>query len=171
MTELGPQARAGMPAEAVDSASVVIFAGPYGAWPDFARAHLDALHGKTVIDAANPYAARDGAIVDAVAQNSQGSGVYTAHLLPGVHVVKAFNTIYWVDLLNQAHCEGDRLAMPMAGDHQAAKDVATQLAEDAGFDPVWVGGLARSADLDPSSPIYAKSMTAPQVRATLGITP
>lgn len=169
LAELGPHARAGSAAEAVQSAPVIVFAGPYGAWPEFARGHLDALHGKTVIDAANPYAARDGAIVEAVSHTGQGSGVYTAHLLPGVHVVKAFNTIYWVDLLNQAHRQGELLAMPMAGDHGAAKDVADQLARDAGFEPVWVGGLARSADLDPGSPIYAKSMTAAQVRETLGI--
>jgi len=169
LAELGPDARAGSPAEAVRAASVIAFAAPYGVWPEFARAQLDALQGKTVIDAANPYAARDGAIVDAIAHTGCGSGFYTAHLLPGAYVVKAFNTIYWVDLLDLAHREGERLAMPMAGDHDAAKDVVAQLARDAGFDPVWVGGMARSADLDPDSPIYAKSMTAAQVRATLGL--
>jgi len=169
LADLGPHARAGSPAEAVQSAPVIVFAGPYGAWPEFARAQLDGLQGKTVIDAANPYLARDGAIVEAIAHTGHGSGVYTAHLLPGVHVVKAFNTMYWVDLLNLAHRDGERLAMPMAGDHGASQDVVAQLARDAGFDPVWVGGLARSADLDPNSPIYAKSMTAAQVRTALGL--
>lgn len=169
--ELGSRAAAGSLAEAVRSAPLLVFAGPYGAWPEFARGHLGALKGKTVVDAANPYPARDGAIVEAVAHTGGGSGTYTAHLLPGVHVVKAFNTIYWADLLHKAHREGERLAMPMAGDHDAAVAMVSRLARDAGFDPVWLGGLARSAELDPGSAIYAKSMTASQVLAKLGIAP
>jgi 8-hydroxy-5-deazaflavin:NADPH oxidoreductase len=96
-----------------------------------------------------------------------GAGTYTAHLLPDVHVVKAFNSVYWVDLRDQAHRPAPRLGMPMAGDHQAVCGVVAQLATDAGFEPVWVGGLARSAALDPGSDIYAKSWTAAQIRAAL----
>jgi 8-hydroxy-5-deazaflavin:NADPH oxidoreductase len=167
LAELGGAARAGSADEAACSAEVLVFAGPYGAWPEFARENLDTLEGKVVVDAANPYAARDGAIVDAVAHMGGGAGTYTAHLLPGAHLVKAFNSMYWVDLRDQAHRAGERLAMPMAGDHDAANGVVAQLATEAGFDPVWVGGLARSAALDPGSAIYAKSMTAAQVRAAL----
>lgn len=167
LLDLGNAAQAGTAAEAARSASVLIFAGPYGAWPEFARTQLDALKGKTVIDAANPYAERDGAIVDAVIHMGGGAGTYTAHLLPGVRVVKAFNSVYWVDLRDQAHRPGERLGMPMAGDYATANDVAAQLATDAGFDAVWVGDLARSAVLDPGSSIYAKSMTAAKLRAAL----
>jgi 8-hydroxy-5-deazaflavin:NADPH oxidoreductase len=167
LAELGASAQAGSASEAVRSAEVLVFAGPYGAWPEFARENLDALKGKVVVDAANPYAARDGAIVEAVAHMGGGAGSYTAHLLPGAQVVKAFNSIYWVDLRDHAHRAGERLAMPMAGDHDAAKGVVAQLATEAGFDPVWIGALARSAALDPGSAIYAKSMTAAQVRAAL----
>lgn len=167
LAELGGAARAGSADEAACSAEVLVFAGPYGAWPEFARENLDTLKGKVVVDAANPYAARDGAIVDAVAHMGGGAGTYTAHLLPGAHLVKAFNSMYWVDLRDQAHRAGERLAVPMAGDHDAANGVVAQLATEAGFDPVWVGGLARSAALDPGSAIYAKSMTAAQVRAAL----
>jgi 8-hydroxy-5-deazaflavin:NADPH oxidoreductase len=167
LAELGSAARAGSAAEATHSAQVLVFAGPYGAWPEFARTQLDALKGKVVVDAANPYAARDGAIVDAVTHMGSGAGSYTAHLLPGAHVVKAFNSVYWLDLRDQAHRAGERLAIPMAGDHEAACGVVAGLAADAGFDPVWVGGMARSAALDPGSAIYAKSMTAAQIRVAL----
>lgn len=169
LAELGGAARVGTAAEAARSAKVLVFAGPYGAWPEFARAQLDALKGKVVVDAANPYADRDGAIVDAVAHMGGGAGTYTAHLLPGARVVKTFNSVYWVDLRDQAHRAGERLAMPMAGDHEAACSVVAGLAADAGFDPVWVGGMARSAALDPGSAIYAKSMTAAQVRTALNL--
>jgi 8-hydroxy-5-deazaflavin:NADPH oxidoreductase len=169
LAELGPSAQAGSAAEAAGGAEVLVFAGPYGAWPEFARENLGALKGKVVVDAANPYAARDGAIVDAVAHMGGGAGTYTAHLLPGVQVVKAFNSVYWVDLRDQSHRAGERLAMPMAADQEAANTVVAQLAADAGFEPVWVGDLARSAALDPGSAVYAKSMTAAQVRAALNL--
>ncbi len=59
--------------------------------------------------------------------------------------------------------------MPIAGEDSKALVTAATLAHEAGFDPVVVGGLDRSIDLDPGSPIYAKSMTAEQVRVTLGL--
>ena len=124
---------------------------------------------KTVVDTANPYAARDGELATSIAASGGGSGSYTAHLLPGAHVVKAFNTVYWMDLRDQANRQGELLAMPIAGDDGLAVELATQLAQSAGFEPVLVGALARSAELDPGSPIYAKSMTAAQVRSTLKI--
>jgi 8-hydroxy-5-deazaflavin:NADPH oxidoreductase len=167
LAELGPAAQAGTPRDAARAGTVLVFAGPYGAWPEFSRAHLDALKGKLVVDAANPYAARDGAVVGAVAHMGGGAGSYTAHLLPGAQVVKAFNSVYWMDLRDQAHRAGEPLGMPMAGDHDAAIGVVAQLATEAGFEPVWVGGMARSAVLDPGGAIFAKSMTAAQIRAAL----
>jgi 8-hydroxy-5-deazaflavin:NADPH oxidoreductase len=167
VSELGSHASAGDAAQAIHFGDVVVFAGPYSAWPELARANLSAMKDKIVVDAGNPFPARDGAITDAVLHMGGGSGTYTAHLLPGARVVKAFNTVYWTDLRDKAHQTGEQLAMPMAGDHDAANDVVAQLAKDAGFDPVWVGGLARSAALDPGSAIYAKSFTARQVRKAL----
>lgn len=167
LAELGDNARAGTVAEAIDSATLIVFAGPYGALPDLARDYLQALKGKTLVDAANPYRNRDGALADAAIEAAGGSGSYTAGLLPGVQVVKAFNTVYWLDLRDKAHRAGERLAMPLAGDDPAAVARVMQLAKDAGFDPVAVGGLSQSARLDPGSPIYAKSLTAAGVRTTL----
>jgi len=82
-----------------------------------------------------------------------------------------FHTGYRADLLNRVNCPAAPLAIPMAGDRDAAKDVVATLAKKAGFDPVKVGGLACFADLDPGSRVDAKSMTAAEVRATLGIEP
>lgn len=169
VAELGPDASVRTAANAAEFGEVVVFAGPYGAWPEFADQSGAALSGKVVLDAANPYGERDGAIVEAVAKSGRGSGAYTAGFLPGAHVAKAFNTIYWVDLRDLAHRAGEQLAMPIAGDVADAIEVAETLARDAGFDPVVVGGLNRSAELDPGSPIYAKSFTAAQVRELLSL--
>jgi predicted dinucleotide-binding enzyme len=171
LAELGSGASAGSAREAAEFGDVVLYAGPYGAWPEFARDAGEILRGKVVADAANPYSERDGAIADAVAQSGQGSGAYTASLLPGAHVVKAFNTIYWMDLRDKAYRPGTLLAMPLAGDGDSALSSIAALAIDAGFEPVIVGGLNCSGSLDPGSPIYAKSFTAAEVRAVLRLPP
>jgi 8-hydroxy-5-deazaflavin:NADPH oxidoreductase len=169
LDELGSGASAGSARAAAAFGQVVIYAGPYGAWPQVAQDILSSVQGKVVADAANPIAERDGAIVDAVARLGKGAGAHTARLLPGAHVVKAFNTIYWVDLRDKAFAPEALLAMPMAGDDPTALEIVTELARDAGFEPVIVGGLSQSANLDPDSPIYAKSYTAPQLRAVLSL--
>ncbi len=167
LTELGASASVSSARDAAQFGEVLVFAGPYGAWPDFATEAKDILRGKVVADAANPYAQRDGAIVEAVAKSGYGSGKYTASLLPDSHVVKAFNTIYWVDLRDKAYQPRELLAMPIAGDDTSALTTISALASDAGFEPVIVGGLDKSAFLDADSPIYAKSFTAAEVRKAL----
>jgi hypothetical protein len=162
-------ADAGTPAEAAAFGEAVIFAGPFGAWPEFARQNAAVLEGKAVIDASNPYPDRDGPMAAEVVASGQGSAAYVAALLPGARLVQAFNTVYWIDLRDQAGRAGERLAMPIAGDDAGALAIARALARDAGFDPVVVGGLDRSIDLDLGSPIYAKSMTAAAVRTILGL--
>ena len=167
LDELGSSASAGSALAAAAYGEVVVYAGPYGAWPQVAEDIASSVQGKVVVDAANPYPERDGVIVDAVAKFGHGAGSYTASLLPGANVVKAFNTIYWVDLRDKAFAPGQLLAMPMAGDDAAGLKAIADLATDAGFEPVVIGGLVRSADLDPASPIYAKSFTVEQVHAAL----
>lgn len=169
LAEIGQAAGAGTPRSAVEFADVLVFAGPFGLWPDFATEFGDLLAGKVVIDAANPYPARDGAVAEAATRNGEGSAVYVARLLPNASIVKSFNTVYWVDLRDQAGRVGEKLAMPMAGDDSGALSVTGDLARDAGYDPVIVGGLDRSCELDPGSRIYAKSLTAAQVRTRLGL--
>ncbi|MEI8144422.1 MAG: NAD(P)-binding domain-containing protein [Alphaproteobacteria bacterium] len=171
LVELGSSASVGSARDAAEFGEVVVFAGPYGAWPRVVEDAKDVLVGKIVVDAANPYGARDGAIVEAVSKSGKGSALFTASLLPGARVIKAFNTIYWVDLRDKAHQPGALLAMPIAGDDASAVSQIAILATDAGFEPVIVGGLDQSIALDPGSPIYAKSFTASKVREVLNLPP
>lgn len=157
-------------AEAVLFADVVIFAGPFGILPAFAADHAESLTGKVVVNAANPIADRDGAVAATLVSSGKGSARFVAGLMPQSEVVQSFNTVYWLDLRDQAGRPGERLAMPIAGDSARGTAVASRLAVDAGFDPVIVGGLDRSVDLDPGSAIYAKSLTAAAVRQALGLT-
>ena len=48
-----------------------------------------------------------------------------------------------------------------------ARRFDVRLVEDAGFDPVVVGGLARAREFDAGTPVYVKGLTAAQLKAAL----
>lgn len=71
--ELGPQSRAGTPAEAIAFGNAVLIAVPYKAYPELGREHAASLKGKVVIDAGNAVKARDGAVADEVERDGIGA--------------------------------------------------------------------------------------------------
>jgi 8-hydroxy-5-deazaflavin:NADPH oxidoreductase len=165
----GPGARAGRPGEAAAFGDVVLVAVPYGSLPDVGRDHGATLRGKIVIDCGNPREDRDGPMAnDAI---TRGTGVASADYLPGTRLVRAFNAISYVMLERDAHRDGERIGIPIAGDDGAAVEVTASLAQDAGFDPVVVGPLARARDFDRGTPVYVRGLTARQLREALGLPP
>ena len=80
-------------------------------------------------------------------------------------VVKAFNSVYFKTLLSEAHRDGDRVGIPLAGDDADAVQIAAQLVRDAGFDPVVVGTLARGREFQPNTAPYNTGMSGRQLRA------
>jgi hypothetical protein len=87
----------------------------------------------------------------------------------GHPVIKAFNNIYAQHLLELGKLKGapGRIALPLAGDDRAAKDVVMQLVEELGFDAVDAGGLGESWRQQPGSPVYGKDFDAAGVRRAL----
>jgi hypothetical protein len=164
---LGPRARAGRPREAADFGEVVLVSVPYHAVPQIGRDLANELAGKVVLETGNPYPSRDGEM--AVKARARGTGISSAEFLPGVQLVRAFNTIPYYDLRSEAHRSGDRVAVPLAGDIPQALKVAVQLVQDAGFEPVVVGPLSRAKDFDFGTPVYARALTARELRRQLGI--
>jgi predicted dinucleotide-binding enzyme len=86
-----------------------------------------------------------------------------------VRLVRAFNAINSGDLKSEAHRRGEPVAIPLAGDDRQALEVAQGLVRDAGFAPVVVGPLARAREFDVGTPVYTRLLTAPQLRAALGL--
>jgi predicted dinucleotide-binding enzyme len=164
---LGPKARAGMPGEAAAFGSAVLISVPYAALPQIGWDYARELAGKVVLDTGNPSPKRDGAM--AVEALAKGTGVASAEFLPGVRLVRAFNALNYKALISEAHRTGERVAIPLAGDDRDALAVASRLVEDAGFEPVVVGPLARAKDFDAGSPVYVKVLTALELRQRLGI--
>ena len=164
---LGGGARAGTPNEAAAFGDVLFIAVPYAALPQVGRDLGSALVGKVVLDACNPIPARDGDM--AVEARAKGTGVASPQFLPGVRLVRAFNCVGFATMKSEAHRAGARLAIPLAADDTVALKIAARLVEDAGFEPVVVGGLARARDFDYGTPIFGKASTAAEARRMLGI--
>ena len=164
---LGPRARVGTPREAAQFGEVVVVSVPYGALPQVGRDLKAELAGKIVLDTCNPYPSRDGEM--AVEARRVSTGVADPKFLPGVRLVRAFNAINSGDLSSQAHRAREPIAIPLAGDDAQALAVAERLVRDAGFAPVVVGALSRAREFDVGTPVYTRLMTAPELRAALGL--
>jgi 8-hydroxy-5-deazaflavin:NADPH oxidoreductase len=147
---VGANARAGTPREAAAFGDVLLFAVPYGALPALGRDLGSALRGKVVIDACNPFEARDGGI--AKETRAQGAGAVSARLLPGARIVRAFNAV-GAARMGAVHETPGKVGMPIAGDDREAITIASQLIRDIGFEPVLVGGLAMGKYLMPGTPL------------------
>jgi 8-hydroxy-5-deazaflavin:NADPH oxidoreductase len=164
---MGPLARAGSVSEALDFGDVVLVAVPYKAIPELARDYGPKFAGKIVIDPANAVARRDGEEVLAETKE-KGIGLTTQGYLKGSHVVRAFNTMSYMNFAQQAHRPGEPMAIPMAGDDPHAIEVASRLVTDAGFAPVVVP-LKRAQEFAQGGPLYGQQLTAKELRARFGL--
>ena len=167
---LGKRASAGTPLEAATFGEVVMLTVPLKAVPDLARDLAPTLAGKIVLDTGNAYERRDGALARQAAEHPGGSAGWSAAMFPGSRWVKAFNTVYFKTLASEAHRNGDRVGIPLAGDDPGALDVAAALVRDAGFDPVVVGALARGKEFESDTPPYNTGMSGPKLRGLFGAT-
>jgi predicted dinucleotide-binding enzyme len=84
-------------------------------------------------------------------------------------VVKAFNNIHARHLMERGKPAGSpgRIALPVAGDDPAAKDVVMRLIDELGFDAVDAGGLDESWRQQPGTPVYGTDHDAEGVRRAL----
>jgi hypothetical protein len=147
---VGPNARAGTPAEAAAFGEVLLFAVPYGALPDLGKSLASQIKGKVLIDACNPFPGRDGDI--ATKAREVGAGRMSEQLLPGARIVRAFNAIGAASM-GRAHEEPGRIGMPIAGDDKQAIEVASRLIREIGYEPILVGGLDKGKYLMPGTPL------------------
>ncbi|MFF3486260.1 NADPH-dependent F420 reductase [Streptomyces sp. NPDC002701] len=141
--------------EAPRGAELVVVTIPLKAVPDLPSGLFDqAADAVAVVDTGNYYPQRDGRIAGIEDEGLTESRWTARHL--GHTVVKAFNGTSAQDILDRARPAGapDRLALPVAGDDPAAKQVVRALIEELGFDSVDAGGLDDSWRQQPGTPVY-----------------
>jgi predicted dinucleotide-binding enzyme len=151
--------------EAIAGADLVVLAVPVKAVPALP---LGKLAGAIIIDANNYYPTRDGVIDDIELKRKTSAG-WTAEQAPGAHVVKVFNSISFQHILDKGQPAGadGRIALPVAADNAAAKQIVSALVDAIGFDPVDGGTLDESWRQEPGTPVYGTDLDRKGVEAGL----
>jgi predicted dinucleotide-binding enzyme len=153
VTELGPHARAATADEAAAAGDVVVVTVPLKAYREVP---VEPLRGKVVIDTNNYYPERDGHIAELDDESTTVSELLQAHL-PGSHVVKAFNNIYFKHLgsLQRPAGSPERSVLAIAGDDEQAKKTVGELLDSLGYDAYDVGPLAEGWRYQRDTAAYA----------------
>jgi predicted dinucleotide-binding enzyme len=159
---LGPLARAGTVKEAFTFGDVVFIGVPYGAYPQIGKDYAREFAGKIVLDAGNAVLRRDGEIANEARES--GIGSTSAKYLAGARIVRAFNTMSFRKLADNANRPGARMAIPIAGDDKEALAIAQTLVRDAGFDAVIIGGLESAKIFAQGGPLYGQDITAQEMQ-------
>ena len=150
----GPNAKAGTVKQAIDFADVVLLVVPYTAIEEIGKDYGKELATKPlVMDISNPIPRRDGEEFVKTVNEQGGAGLATAKMLPGSHIVRAFNAIGSGQLAQLANRPGDPVGVPIAGDDKNAVALAERLIKQIGFAPVLAGGLAMGKYLVPGTPL------------------
>ena len=163
--DLGPQARAGTPAQAAEAGDIVVVTIPLKNIGDVPVAPLA---GKIVIDTNNYYPQRDGQIRELDNEEATTSELLQRHL-PDSKVVKAFNHIYAAALTTDGQPAGtpSRRALAISGDDADANRIVTRLIDQFGFDVVDLGPLSESWRIQRDTPGYGPRRTAEELRRDL----
>jgi predicted dinucleotide-binding enzyme len=155
-------------AEAARDQAVVVVTIPEKNVPDLPRdLFVGASDDVVVVDTGNYYPRqRDGRI--AAIEDGMVESRWVEQQL-GRPVVKAFNNIYAQHLLEKGRPTGvhGRIALPVAGDDEAAKAVVLGLVAELGFDDVDADGLDESWRQQPGTPVYATDLDADGVQVAL----
>lgn len=147
--EQGPRASVGTFAEAAAFGEVIVLAtlgvaneailGGIGPEP---------FRGKVVIDTTNPLDFSAGFPPKLAIAGSDSGGEQVQRLLPGAHVVKAFNTVGNAFMF-RPDFPGGPPDMFICGDDEGAKRSVTALLRDFGWDTVDIGGIEGARYLEP----------------------
>jgi predicted dinucleotide-binding enzyme len=120
-----------------------------------------------VIETNNYYPQQRDGRIDAIEEGTPES-VWVSEQLDAP-VFKVFNGIFWKRLLENGVPRGTagRIALPIAGDDPAGKQIVSDLVDSIGFDPVDAGTLAESWRQQPDTPVYGTDLDAAGAKKAL----
>ncbi len=141
-----PGSRVAEAGRAAKEAQIIILATPYDNAVE-ALHSLGDLQGKVVIDVTNPLSAD---YMSLTVSGSTSAAEEISRAIPGVPVVKAFNTLF-AQVLSEGpqFADGQRATVFYAGDDSQAKQQVAALAEGLGFHTQDAGGLKNARYLEP----------------------
>ena len=162
---LTPGAHAVASAEAVAHADIAILALPLG---KFQTIPQDLLAGKLVIDAMNYWWEVDGDRSTIIPSNEPSSTAVQRYFT-GARIVKAFNHMGYHDLYDEPKPTGapERKAIALAGDNQNDIETVSKLIDTLGFDPLYLGPLAKGVLLEAGGKAFGANLTIDELRKVL----
>jgi 8-hydroxy-5-deazaflavin:NADPH oxidoreductase len=155
--ELGGSVAA--PADAVAASEVVVVSVPWSALPE-ALEQAGSLAGKIVIDTTNQFGAGPRPV------DGQTAAAFNAERMPGARYTKSFNTLTAGFQAQTAHRE-PRVVQWVCGDDPGAKELVAGLIQDAGYEPVDLGGTAGCAVMEAprrDGAVYGEEYRLPEAR-------
>lgn len=147
--ELGSKATVGSINDAVHKVDLTILSIRYSIMNEVGN-EMGIIEGKIIVDTNNPY--------DIKLEKGATAASETLKRLPGVRLVKAFNTLYF-SLLQKNSFAKPLTINPVCGDDEQAKEMVKQLIRDIGFEPFDLGGLKNVALQEPDGVFYNKAFT------------
>jgi predicted dinucleotide-binding enzyme len=131
---------------AATEAEVIVLAVPYGNAVEALKALGDGIKGRVVIDISNPLTPD---YMGLTIGHTTSAAEEIAKALPGIALVKGFNTVFAEVLASGRKTEGGRdVPAFLASDDAEAKAVASRLAQSIGFAAVDAGGLKNARYLE-----------------------
>jgi predicted dinucleotide-binding enzyme len=133
------------PRDTAAESDIVVLASWYAVNLEMAKTQGPVLTGKIVVDISNPLnESYDALVTDA----GTSAGENVRKLLPTeARVIKAFNTTFATTLI-AGQVSGQQLDVFIAGDDDASKATLADLVRAGGLNPIDVGALARSRELE-----------------------
>lgn len=153
----GRGASAATQREAVAGADIVLLAVPGNVAEQVTR-ELGNLSGKIVIDPTNRVARTDDgwANHDVPGKGSNAELIQAA--APNARVVKAFNTLNWMQMVDP-ETSGGPITIAIAGNDAAAKATVTELIKGMGLEPLDFGPLRYAHVLEEMLIVWANART------------
>jgi len=137
VAQTGGNASATGQAEAAARADIVMLSVPWNVL-EAVVANLGDLSGKIVIDPTNPRMVGDDGLRDYSVDPSNGEWVQ--RWAPEAKVVKAFNTMNWVTMVDPDSAGGP-VTVPIVGNDSEAKATVAALVEGVGLEPIDLGPI------------------------------
>jgi len=133
------------PRDTAAESDIIVLASWYAVNLEMAKTLGPVLKGKIVVDISNPLnESYDALVTDA----GTSAGENVRKLLPAeARVIKAFNTTF-AGTLVAGQVGGQQLDVFIAGDDDTAKATLADLVRAGGLNPIDVGALARSRELE-----------------------
>ena len=159
----GPNAQAGTVEQAAAFGDIALLVVPYSAMPDLAKQIGPVLAKKPlVLDVSNPSPQRDGAEGEKALQ--EGPAEYLARLMPGVKIVRGFNSTGFSSISSPNLASGAKRGVAMVGEDAKAVELASTLVRDIGFEPVIIGPLKLGKYLYRPSTYFNGNQSADEIR-------